>query len=159
MAEPLQIAVCGDGNRDTPHREVARTAGRLIAEAGAVLLTGGGAGVMAGATEGARAAGGTTVAVLPDARPADGVAPAHVRLATGAGEARNVMLVRSAGAVVAIGGGYGTLSEIALARKLDIPVFGYQTWQASDPTRGEALVEACATIEEAVARALASARG
>lgn len=155
---PLQLAVCGDGSPDSPHADAARTAGRLIAEAGAVLLTGGMTGVMAAASEGARGAGGLVVAVLPGADVRTAVAPAQVRIATGLGEARNVVLVRSAGAVVAIGGAYGTLSEIAIARKLDIPVFGYRTWNATNPDRGEPLVTACATIEEAVEKALASAR-
>jgi uncharacterized protein (TIGR00725 family) len=156
---PLQLAVCGDGSPDTPHADAARTAGRLIAEAGAVLLTGGMTGVMAAASEAARGAGGLVAAVLPGGDVGTAVAPAQVRIATGLGEARNVVLVRSAGAVVAIGGAYGTLSEIAIARKLGIPVFGYRTWTAANPDRGEPLVTACATIEEAVERAIASARG
>jgi len=158
MGAPLQVAVCGDGSPNTPLAPAAREAGRLLAEAGAVLLTGGMDGVMAAAAEGARAAGGVVASVLPGARPADGVADAQVRLATGVGEARNAILVRSAAAVVAIGGGFGTLSEIALARKLGVPVFGYETWAANPPGGGEPLVEACATIEDAVGRALQAAR-
>ena len=87
------------------------------------------------------------------------MAPAQVRIATGAGEARNVILVRSADAVIAIGGGYGTLSEVAIACKLGIPVFGYRTWQADHPDSGEPLVTECATIEAAVKSAVAKARG
>ncbi|HXA42320.1 MAG TPA: TIGR00725 family protein [Candidatus Solibacter sp.] len=151
---PKQIAVCGDGDTGTPHAEAARTAGRLIAEAGAVLLTGGMTGVMQAASEAARAAGGMVAAVLPGADAGSAMAPAQVRIATGAGEARNVILVRSADAVVAIGGAYGTLSEIAVARKLGIPVFGYRTWEATSPGGIEPLVEACETIEDAVAGAL-----
>jgi uncharacterized protein (TIGR00725 family) len=158
MAEsPRQVAVCGDGDPKTPHAEAARTAGRLIAEAGAVLLTGGMTGVMAAASEGARASGGLVVAVLPGGTAASAVAPAQVRIATGAGEARNVVLVRSANAVVAIGGAFGTLSEIAIARKLSVPVVGYQTWQAPVPGTGEPLVTQYDSIEEAVASALAAA--
>jgi uncharacterized protein (TIGR00725 family) len=158
-AVPPQLAVCGDGDPGTPHAEAARTAGRLIAEAGMVLLTGGMTGVMAAASEGARTAGGLVAAVLPGADPAGAVAPAQVRVATGAGEARNVILVRSAYAVVAIGGGYGTLSEIAVARKLGVPVFGYRTWAATHPHTGEALLTECASIEAAVEGAVAAARG
>jgi predicted Rossmann-fold nucleotide-binding protein len=80
-----------------------------------------------------------------------------VRIATGAGEARNVVLVRSADAVVAIGGAFGTLSEIAIARKLEVPVVGYQTWEAPVPGTGEPLLEQCDSIEDAVARALTAA--
>ncbi|HXO66569.1 MAG TPA: TIGR00725 family protein [Candidatus Dormibacteraeota bacterium] len=157
-AVPRQLAVCGDGNPGTPYLEAARTAGRLVAEAGMVLLTGGMTGVMSAASEGARAAGGLVGAVVPGADPGSTVAPAQVRIATGAGEARNVMLVRSADAVIAIGGGYGTLSEIAVARKLGIPVFGYRTWGAEHPDTGEALLTECATIEAAVSGAVAAAR-
>ena len=153
---PAQVAVCGDGDPDTPHADAARTAGRLIAEAGAVLLTGGMTGVMEAASAAARATGGLVVAVLPGGRTDSAAAPAQVRIATGAGEARNVVLVRSADAVVAIGGAFGTLSEIAIARKLGIPVFGYQTWQAAAPATGEPLIDQCDSIEEAVARALAA---
>jgi uncharacterized protein (TIGR00725 family) len=141
----------------TPHAEAARFAGQLIAQAGAVLLTGGMSGVMEAATSGARGAGGVVAAILPGPRTAEAVAAAQVRVATGSGEARNVMLVRSADAVVAIGGGFGTLSEIAMARKLGVPVFGYRTWQATAPATGEALLQDCATIEEAVRLALQSA--
>ena len=148
--------MCGDGDSNTPHAEAARTAGKLIAEAGAILLTGGMTGVMAAASEGARAAGGLVAAVLPGPDVSSAVAPAQVRIATGAGEARNVILVRSAAAVVAIGGAYGTLSEIAIARKLTIPVFGYRTWKATSPDGVTELVENCDSIEEAVARALAA---
>lgn len=155
---PPQVAICGDGSTNTPHVEAATTAGRLIAEAGAVLLTGGMTGVMAAASEAARSAGGLVAAVLPGGEVDSAVAAAQVRIATGMGEARNVVLVRSASAVVAIGGAYGTLSEIAIARKLGIPVFGYHTWSAVNPDGDEPLVTACATIEEAVEGALASAR-
>jgi uncharacterized protein (TIGR00725 family) len=158
-AAPRQLAVCGDGSPGTAYAEAARTAGRLVAEAGMVLLTGGMTGVMAAASEGARAAGGLVAAVLPSADPQSAVAWAQVRIATGVGEARNVILVRSADAVVAIGGGYGTLSEIAIARKLGIPVFGYRTWVAAHPDTGEALVTDCATVETAVQGAIAAARG
>jgi uncharacterized protein (TIGR00725 family) len=154
---PIQVAVCGDGAPDTPHADAARLAGRLLAEAGVTLLTGGLGGVMEAATAGARDAGGVTVAVLPGPTPATGLARADVRIATGAGEARNVILVRSAAAVLAIGGGYGTLSEIAMARKLKVPVFGYRTWQATLPGTDERLLTDCATIEQAVASALQAA--
>jgi uncharacterized protein (TIGR00725 family) len=154
---PAQVAVCGDGDPETPHVDAARTAGRLIAEAGAVLLTGGMTGVMEAASAAARAAGGLVVAVLPGARTDSALAPAQVRIATGAGEARNVVLVRSADAVIAIGGAFGTLSEIAIARKLGVPVFGYQTWQAAAPGTDEPLIDQCDSIEEAVALALAAA--
>jgi uncharacterized protein (TIGR00725 family) len=156
---PPQLAICGDGSPDSPHADAAMTAGRLVAEAGAVLLTGGMTGVMDAASRGARQAGGLVVAVLPGGDIGTAVAPAQVRIATGMGEARNVVLVRSAAAVVAIGGAYGTLSEIATARKLDIPVFGYRTWTAANPDGDGPLLTACATVEEAVERALASARG
>jgi uncharacterized protein (TIGR00725 family) len=112
---------------------------------------------MAAASEAARAAGGLVVAVLPGGGTESAVAPAQVRIATGAGEARNVILVRSADAVVAIGGAFGTLSEIAIARKLGIPVAGYRTWDATVPGTGEPLLEQYDSIEAAVARTLEAA--
>jgi uncharacterized protein (TIGR00725 family) len=155
-----QVAVCGDGSPHSPHLDAARRAGELVAAAGAVLLTGGLGGVMEAAADGARAAGGLVVSILPGASAARGTAGAQVRVATGAGEGRNVILVRSAAAVVAIGGGYGTLSEIALAKKMGIPVFGYQTWKAAHPGDGSDLLIACDTVDEAVGLALqAAAKG
>lgn len=158
----LQIAVVGAAACGERLREVARETGREIAGAGATLLTGGGGGVMAAASAGAREAGGLTVGVLPGAGaghspPNDAV---EVAVFTGIGQARNQVLVLSAAAVVAVGGGWGTLSEIALALKHGIPVVTLESWQLTRPDGApEPLLERAATPAEAVRAALAAARG
>jgi len=123
MRAPL-VAVVG-GSECTPQEaEWAGAVGRLIAQRGAVLVCGGLGGVMAAAARGAKEAGGLTVGILPGADPADANASIDVALATGMGEMRNALIVRAAQAVIAIGGGWGTLSEIALARRTNTPVVG-----------------------------------
>jgi uncharacterized protein (TIGR00725 family) len=153
-----RIAVCGPGACDRATYEQARQIGRLLAEAGAVLLCGGRGGVMEGACRGASEAGGSTVGILPGA---DGVgANPYVELpiATGMGQARNVVLILSAQAVIAVAGRSGTLSEIALALKSGRPVIGLGTWQLTraDGTRETGILYANSP-EEAVHLALAAA--
>ena len=123
------IAVCGAGE-DAGDAELgaAEEAGAAIAEAGAVLVCGGLGGVMEAACRGAKDAGGTTVGILPGTDRAAANPFVDVAVATGLGEARNALVVRAADAVVAIGGGYGTLSEIALALKAGKRVVGLETW-------------------------------
>ena len=135
------IAVCGSGERaDAGQLRAAEDAGAAIAEAGAVLVCGGLGGVMEAACRGARSKGGLTVGLLPgsDREAANG----WVQLAvpTGLGEARNALVVRAADVVIAIGGGWGTLSEIALARKSGKPVVGLGTWELG--AGGEGIVPA-----------------
>jgi hypothetical protein len=124
----LLIAVIGGSSATPQEAAAAETIGRTLAEAGAVLVCGGRGGVMEAACRGAQAAGGLTVGILPgnDA----GEANPHVELVipTGIGEARNAIIVRTAEAAVAVGGSYGTLSEIALALRLGVPVVGWGTW-------------------------------
>jgi uncharacterized protein (TIGR00725 family) len=124
--------------------DVARTAGRLLAEKGYVVLTGGLGGVMAAAAEGASR--GTTVALLPGPDRAAAQGDYTVVVPTGLGEMRNALLVRSADAVLAIGGAWGTLSEIALAVRTGVPVVAVRSWDLPEP------VEAFDTVEEAVER-------
>src|SRR6266508_4074503 len=149
------IAVCGAGHADAALAALAEATGRLIAEAGATLVCGGLGGVMAAACRGARAAGGMTVGILPGADTAAANPDVLVPIATGMGEARNTIIVRTAGAVIAIGGEYGTLSEIALARKIGKVVVGLGTWDLGRDTAGRPHVLAAATPEQAVALALA----
>lgn len=110
---------------------------------------------MAAACRGARAANGLTVGLLPTADATTANEAVVIPVPTGCGEARNVILINCAEAVIAIGGGWGTLSEIALARRAGLAVFGLHTWE---PSGGHALVEPVTTADEAVARALAAAR-
>ncbi len=123
MKGPL-VAVVGGSACTAQEAEWATAVGRLIAERGAVLLCGGLGGVMEAAARGAKAAGGLTIGILPGDDPADANASIDVALATGMGEMRNALIVRAAQALIAIGGGWGTLSEIALARRTNTPVVG-----------------------------------
>jgi len=114
-----------------PSAEVAALAhelGRHLARLGAVIVCGGGYGAMAAVCAGAREEGGLTVGLLPGNDRAEGSPGLTVALTTGLGEGRNVLLVRASDALVAVGGGFGTLSEIALALRTGVPVVGLATW-------------------------------
>jgi uncharacterized protein (TIGR00725 family) len=161
MAElPLQLAVIGGAACNEEHRTLASETGQAIAAAGAVLLCGGRGGVMQAAAEGARRAGGRTVGILPGVSPQESPANPHIELAiyTGLGQARNQILVLSAGAVIGIGGGWGTLTEIGLARKHRIPVVLLRSWHLERPDGlpEPELVEAL-TAQQAVDLAIAAA--
>ncbi|MEM9554145.1 MAG: TIGR00725 family protein [Acidobacteriota bacterium] len=127
LHDPLQIAVFGIGilsSDDDPLAALAYAVGEEIARAGALLVCGGRGGVMDAACRGARSRGGTTLGILPGTGAADSSPNEHlsVRVFTGTGQARNLAVALSAHAAVAIGGGWGTLSEIALALKHGVPV-------------------------------------
>lgn len=119
---PIRIAVCGGGRPDADDERIAEAVGRHIADADAVLVCGGRTGVMEAAARGAAEAGGLTVGLLPGDEAAQANAYIRLPLPTGMGEARNVLIVRAADAVIAIGGEWGTLSEVALAMKIGRPV-------------------------------------
>lgn len=139
------VAVCGTSEAGPAERESAREVGRLLAEAGAVVLCGGHGGVMEAVGEGVAGAGGTLVGILPGTDRGAGNRHLTVAIATGLGEARNTVLATSADAVIAIGGGWGTLSEIGFARRLGRPVIGLGTWDlpglavADDPAQAVAM--------------------
>ena len=107
---------------------LAEALGRHLAEAGAVIVCGGGGGAMAAVCRGAAGAGGTAVGLLPGHSRDEGNPHLSVAVPTGLGEGRNVLLVRASDALVAVGGGFGTLSEIALALRTGVPVVGLATW-------------------------------
>jgi uncharacterized protein (TIGR00725 family) len=106
----------------------AEAVGAELARRGAVVVCGGLGGVMEAACRGAKGAGGTTLGILPGSDRSAANEWVDVAVATGLGEARNVLLVRASDALVAVGGGYGTLSEVALALKTQRPVIGLDTW-------------------------------
>ena len=110
---------------------MAEEVGTRLANAGAIVVCGGRGGVMEAAARGARSAGGDVIGVLPGDDPAE--ANEHVShvVATGAGEARNLAVVASARGVIAVGGEWGTLAEIAFARRHDRPVVALQSWRVS----------------------------
>lgn len=128
----MQVAVIGPGEASDEEHTAARTIGAGLADAGVVVVTGGRGGVMAAATAGARAVGGVTLALLPGDDRTEAVEEPTVTVPTGLGEARNVLVVRSADAVVAIGGAWGTLAEIALAIRRGTPVVGLGTWRLTE---------------------------
>jgi uncharacterized protein (TIGR00725 family) len=144
------VAVVGPGDSASEDEvAAAREVGRLLATAGAVVLTGGLGGVMAAATEGAEAAGGLSVALLPGSDRS--VSKATVVLPTGLGELRNGLLVRAADAVIAVGGSWGTLSEIALARRTGVPVVCLGGWTIAGPAGAEHGLNPAVSPAEAVA--------
>ena len=138
----------GAGECDDETRAQAREVGRLLAEGGCVVINGGLGGVMEAASEGARAAGGTVVGVVPSADPHTANAHVSIAIATGMGDARNVILANTAEAFVAVGGAYGTLSEIAFALKRGKRVVSVGSWNV-DPA-----IEQAADPEDAVRRLL-----
>src|SRR4051794_30752400 len=141
------IAVIGAGRAAPEQTEAAEAVGRALAEAGAVLVCGGLGGVMEAACRGAKASGGTTVGILPGDDRSHANDYVDVALGTGLREARNALIVRAVDALVAVGGEYGTLSEIALALKTGKPVVGIGSWDL------DAVVKA-QSPQEAVRRAL-----
>jgi len=134
--------------------DAAERVGLLLAQAGAVIVCGGVDGVMEAAARGAAAGGGTCVGLLPGPRREEGNAFLSVAIATGLGEARNVLIVRACDAFVAIGRGLGTLSEIALALRAGKPVVGLQTWDAAADDQN---MHFAADAGDAAARVLALA--
>ena len=145
----MQIAVIGRGDCSSEEYATAEAVGRLIARNRVIVCCGGLGGVMEAACRGAKEGGGRTLGILPHT--GEGNPYLDVVIRTGMGHARNVVLVNSADAVIAVGGGYGTLSEIAVSLKMDKPVFGLSTWKIEG-------VFVCATPEEAVILAVRAAR-
>jgi uncharacterized protein (TIGR00725 family) len=128
------VAVIGPGDEPTV---AAAEVGRLLAEHGAVLVCGGRAGAMEAACRGAKVAGGLTVGILPGSDRSEANPFVDVVLPTGLGEARNALVVGAADVVIAVGGGHGTLSEIALALKAGKRVIGLGTWEIEGVTAVE----------------------
>ncbi len=146
---PLQVAVIGPGTCTPEEYAAGQRTGRVIAESNAILLCGGLGGVMEAACRGAREGCGITIGILPGATGENPYLSVVIR--SDLGNARNAVIVRSADAVVAIGGAYGTLSEIALALKAGKTVSGFMTWDIPG-------VVSCASPEDAAVRALDAAR-
>jgi uncharacterized protein (TIGR00725 family) len=148
----LYVAVVGPGEATPAQEAAAQEVGGALARAGAVLVSGGHGGVMAAACRGAAQGGGVTVGILPgpDRRAANEWVA--VAIPTGLGELRNGLIVRAADAVIAVGGAYGTLSEVALALKTGVPVIGLDTWAIDG-------IEPATSAQAAVALALERAEG
>ncbi|HVX30659.1 MAG TPA: TIGR00725 family protein [Nitrolancea sp.] len=156
------IAVCGPNEPTEEERALAEDVGRAIAAAGCVLVCGGRGGVMAAACKGAKAAGGTTIGILPGYDRADANEWVDFPIPTGLGHARNALVVASGDAVIAVGGGFGTLSEIGLALKMGKPVISLGSWPLDQERISRFGAEnqffMMSTADEAVAHALTYAR-
>ncbi len=144
------IAVVGGSTCTDLESRVARNVGEEIARRGGILICGGGFGVMEAASMGASAEGGLVVGVLPGDNREEGNPYLDAVVATGLGEARNPIIARTADAVIAVGGEYGTLSEIALALKMGKPVIGLNTWVLSSPHKLKSEIIEVADAKEAV---------
>jgi len=136
------IGVIGAGQCEPHIREMAFQVGRLIALNGYGLVNGGLGGVMEASAEGCRSESGLTVGILPGLEAGDANPYMELILPTGLGDIRNLLVVRASKALIAIGGKYGTLSEIALGMKADKPVIGLHTWDIIDKFSAAAPEEA-----------------
>lgn len=152
----MLVAVCGPNEATPDELAQAEQLGALLASAGVTIVCGGRGGVMAAVCRGAKRSGGTTIGILPGTDPREANEWVDYPICTGIGEARNLAVVASGAAVIAVGGGLGTLSEIALALKLGRPVISLGSWPL-DPAllarTGHGII-AATTPEEAVRRAL-----
>ena len=128
----MTIAVIGAGKCEQKIYDLARDAGRALAQRGHRVICGGLGGVMEAVCRGVREAGGTSIGILPGNDPGEANAYVDIPIATGMGIGRNIIIVRSAEVILAINGSYGTLSEIAYALQLGKPVIGLQTWEVSE---------------------------
>jgi hypothetical protein len=151
------IAVIGGSQPSSEEAKLAEAVGRELARRGAILVCGGLGGVMEAACKGASSEGGVTVGILPgDSRQAANPY-IQIPIVTGMGYARNVAVVKSAQAVIAIGGNYGTLSEISHALQSGIPVIGLNTWTLSKNDRQDNSIIIVQSPTEAVNKALSLA--
>jgi uncharacterized protein (TIGR00725 family) len=139
--------VCGASEATPSQLDAAREVGRLLAESGAIVINGGMGGVSGAASEGAASAGGIVVGILADTDREGANPHLTISLPTGMGQARNVLIVTAAESVIAIGEGWGTLSEIAIARRLGRSVTTLDSWSVNG-------LESVNTPAEAVKRAL-----
>jgi uncharacterized protein (TIGR00725 family) len=172
MATPLRpdrpplIGVCGTSRDDPATNEMAERVGGLIAARGGIVLCGGLGGVMAAAARGAARAGGFSIGLLPGDSPEEAAADVSLAIPTGMGEMRNALIVRACPVLIAIGGAYGTISEIALALRSGRSVIGLGTWEIRPPgahiadpgirrarTPDEAVTMAFAAIDAAIGSA------
>lgn len=132
MPQKKQIAVIGGREVSQEILKKAEAVGRLIAERDAVLLCGGMGGVMEAACRGAKSAGGVTVGILPTGSRLDANPFVDIAIPTAMGMARNAIIIQSADAAVAVGGSYGTLSEMAFARHNGIPLVSVDSWPVDE---------------------------
>ena len=154
MKQKLKIGVLGPHDCSAEERSLGFEIGAEIARLGAILVCGGLGGMMEAAAEGAKSEQGLTVGILPGEDTSSANAFIDVALPTGLGPVRNALIVRACDAVIAIRGGYGTLSEISFALRLGVPVVGLQTWSVVQDGKTDAGIHAAKTPKEAVAMAI-----
>jgi len=143
----LRVAVIGGGDCTDDQAALAREVGAELARHSCMVITGGLGGIMAAACAGARSEGGLTVGILPGFSAGEANEYVDLPIVTGLSHARNALVVRSADGIVAVGGRYGTLSEIALSLNMGIPVVGLDSWEIDG-------MEKVGTAREAVGRIL-----
>ncbi len=148
------IAVIGGADPSADEASLAEEVGHELARHGAALVCGGLGGIMEAACRGARAEGGLTIGILPGESRREANPYVQIPIATGIGHARNLAVVKSAQAVIAIGGSYGTLSEIAHALQSGRPVIGLNTWSLSRHGQVDRAITVVSSPAEAVACAL-----
>lgn len=148
------IAVIGNSRASAQEIKLAEIIGREIAKSGSILVCGGLDGVMEAACRGAVSENGLTIGILPGTDRNDANRYVNIPVVTGIGYARNIIVVKSAQAVIAVGGGYGTLTEIGYALKNGIPVIGIDTWKLTRTEMTEDAIIRVDNAAEAVAVAL-----
>ena len=154
----LQISVIGAGEPPIEAIGLAEEVGRELAKRGVTIVTGGLAGIMEAVCRGAKEAGGLTIGVLPGTDPADANPYVDIPICTGIGYARNLVVVRSGRAVIAVSGAYGTLSEIAHALGDGIPVIGLSTWSIAREGKEDDSIIRAHSPADAVDKAIEAAR-
>jgi hypothetical protein len=146
------IGVIGSSEASSEESKTAEEIGREIARRKGILVCGGLSGVMEAACRGAKSEGGMTIGIIPGFNRSEANPYVDIPIVTGISEARNIIVVRSSNAIIAIGGSFGTLSELAFALKLNIPVIGINTWEVSSN------IKKAKTPKEAVDLAFSLAR-
>ena len=154
---PIRIAVAGDRSTGPDRLSLAHAVGERVGKRGGVLVCGGMGGVMQAAAQGCTEAGGIVVGILPGDDASEANPYVTIPIVTAMQEGRNAIIARSGDALIAIGGSYGTLSEVALALRAGVPVIGLDTWPLDPPDGTSDPVDRVKSAEEAVERAWSAA--
>jgi len=149
------VSVIGGGRCSQQEARIAEEVGAELARRGVTLVCGGLSGVMEAACRGSRSEGGTTIGIIPGSRREEANPYVDIPIVTTLGEARNIIVVCSGQAVIAIGGEYGTLSEIAHALRNGIPVVGLNTWSLCKHGLSDTLVTVAQDARDAVDKVMA----
>ncbi|MBI2165425.1 MAG: TIGR00725 family protein [Chloroflexi bacterium] len=157
-SKSLLISVIGGSNANGEYLDLAYQVGQELARRGAIVVCGGLAGIMKSVCKGAKEAGGTTIGILPGNDPGEANPYVDLPICTGIGYARNVIVVKSGRAVIAIDGAFGTLSEIGHALGDAIPVIGLRTWNISQDNKVARYIIPANDPVDAVEKAIAAAR-